>query len=73
MHPTAMSEGKRFFDTYVSKMHRPTVVEIGSQDVNGSLRDVCPVGVRYIGLDFVDGKGVDIVLSDPYQIPLENH
>lgn len=72
MHPTAMSNGKRFFDTYVLKMRHPTVVEIGSQDVNGSLRDVCPPGARYIGLDFVEGKGVDIVLSDPYRIPLEN-
>ena len=71
MHPTAMSNGKRFFDTYVAKMTAPTVVEIGSQNVNGSLREVCPAGVRYVGLDFVEGDGVDVVLADPYRIPLD--
>ena len=71
MHPTAMSNGKRFFDTYVAKMSAPTVVEIGSQNVNGSLREVCPAGAKYIGLDFVEADGVDVVLSDPYRIPLD--
>ncbi len=71
MHPTAMSNGTRFFDTYVAKMSAPTIVEIGSQNVNGSLREVCPAGAQYIGLDFVDGEGVDVVLSDPYRIPFD--
>ena len=66
-----MSNGKRFFDTYVAKMPGPTIVEIGSQNVNGSLREVSPAGARYIGLDFVEGEGVDVVLSDPYRIPLD--
>ena len=26
----------------------------------------------YLGLDFVEGKGVDIILSDAYKIPLED-
>jgi SAM-dependent methyltransferase len=47
-------------------------VDIGSQDVNGSLRDVCPEGNQYIGIDFVRGKGVDIVISDPYELPIES-
>lgn len=72
MHPTAMSNGKRFFDTYVAKKRAPTVVEVGSQNVNGSLREVCPSGARYVGLDFVEGAGVDVVLSDPYRIPLDS-
>jgi SAM-dependent methyltransferase len=48
------------------------IVEIGSQDVNGTLRDVAPPGCEYVGIDFVEGKGVDVVLDDPYKLPLED-
>jgi SAM-dependent methyltransferase len=70
MHPTALKHGRLFFETYVAGRPAPTVVEIGSQDVNGSLRDVCPPGGSYVGLDFVAAKGVDVVLEDPYALPL---
>lgn len=72
MHPTAMQNGQLFFDTYLDKSSTSVVVEIGAQDVNGSLRDVAPPGVRYIGVDFVVGKGVDVVLTDPYCLPFES-
>ncbi|WP_264003981.1 class I SAM-dependent methyltransferase [Mycolicibacterium sphagni] len=49
-----------------------TVVDIGSQDVNGSLREVTPSHFKYIGIDMVAGKGVDIVLDDPYKLPLDS-
>jgi SAM-dependent methyltransferase len=48
------------------------VLEIGSQDVNGSLRQVCPANVDYIGVDFQKAKGVDVVMVDPYQLPFES-
>lgn len=76
MHPTAMNNGKSFFDTYAKAFEsesKTKVVEIGSQDVNGSLRQVCPDDFEYIGLDFQDAKGVDIVLTDPYVLPLESN
>lgn len=72
MHQSALFHGRRFFEVY-SPASPPagfTVVEIGSQNVNGSLREVCPAGVRYIGLDFVEGAGVDVVITDPYVLPL---
>ena len=72
MHPTAMQNGQLFFDTYLDKSSTSVVVEIGAQDVNGSLREVAPPGVRYIGVDFVVGKGVDVVLTDPYCLPFES-
>ena len=75
MHPTAMNNCKIFFDTYSDYFSRDKstkVVEIGSQDVNGSLRSVCPSEFQYTGIDFVSGKGVDIVLSDPYSLPFDN-
>ncbi len=73
MHLTAMSNGKLFFDTYVSQLGEVSVVDIGAQDVNGSLREVCPQNAKYIGVDFVNGKGVDVVLTDPYSLPFENN
>ena len=74
MHPSAMSNGKLFFDTYFSdiKYEDIQVVEIGSQDVNGSLREVCPLGFKYIGVDFQKAKGVDIVIDSPYQLPFKD-
>jgi glycosyltransferase involved in cell wall biosynthesis/SAM-dependent methyltransferase len=72
MHQTALKYAKLFFETYceIDNSEKYSIVEIGSQDVNGSLRDVAPSGFNYIGLDFVEGKGVDIVIDDPYKIPL---
>lgn len=72
MHQSAMFYGKKFFETYCSGELATNfkIVEIGSQDVNGSLREVAPSGVEYIGLDFVNGRGVDVVINDPYQLPL---
>lgn len=69
-----MKNGEVFFATY-SKYFKDslvTVVDIGAQNVNGSLKEVCPKDFKYIGVDFQNGKGVDIVLSDPYTLPFEN-
>lgn len=67
MHPSALRNAERFFRLYGSrKIDRPLrLAEIGSQDVNGSLRQVCPPHIEYLGLDFVAGPGVDVVLDAP--------
>jgi SAM-dependent methyltransferase len=72
MHDTAMDYGGKFFDTYLKNTKDLTIVDIGSQDVNGSLRSVAPPNNKYIGVDFVKGNGVDIVITDPYSLPFEN-
>lgn len=74
MHPSAMRNCQSFFDTYAmyfASQSQVRVVEIGSQDVNGSLRSTCPAGFEYIGVDFQAAKGVDVVLDDPYVLPFE--
>jgi glycosyltransferase involved in cell wall biosynthesis/SAM-dependent methyltransferase len=73
MHDTAMKIGKAFFDTYLKDAKGLTIVDIGSQDVNGSLRSVAPLNNKYIGVDFVEGKGVDIIITDPYALPFEDN
>ena len=74
MHPTAIANCQQFFDCYgkfiPAASPAPKIVEIGSQDVNGSLRGCCPPSYEYLGVDFVAGKGVDLILTDPYQLPL---
>lgn len=74
MHPTAFQNAASFNDVYLrSRNDEFTIVEIGSQDVNGSLRALWAADprVRYVGVDFVAGKDVDVVLDDPYQLPFE--
>jgi len=56
MHPAA----KEFVRRYATE--RPvSVVEIGSRDINGSLRPLFPNAAPYTGLDLFDGAGVDLV------------
>jgi len=72
MHDTAMEYGGKFFDTYLKNTKDLTIVDIGSQNVNGTLRSVASPNNKYIGIDFVNGNGVDIVITDPYSLPFEN-
>jgi SAM-dependent methyltransferase len=72
MHPTAMDNAAKFYQTYLPTGAGKVIVEIGSQDVNGSIRSVAPSDAKYIGVDFAAGKGVDIIIDDPYSLPFEN-
>jgi len=72
MHDTAMLYGSAFFKTYLPDAKRLTILDIGAQDVYGSLRSIAPAGNNFIGVDFVSGKGVDVILTDPYRLPFED-
>lgn len=76
MHHSALHNCQQFFETYGESINSLApiahVVEIGSQDVNGSLRTLCPDQFKYTGVDFVAGKGVDLILDDPYKLPFES-
>ncbi|NCU38323.1 methyltransferase domain-containing protein [Candidatus Saccharibacteria bacterium] len=71
MHPSALKYAKCFFEVYCANSDGWTVLDIGSQNVNGSLKDVCPESMKYVGVDFASGNGVDVVLDDPYKLPFE--
>jgi hypothetical protein len=50
------------------------VVDIGSQDVNGSYRSLFDDELYdYVGIDMVHGKGVDLKIADPYRIPMSDN
>ena len=71
MHDTARALGRLFFDTYCGPAASGVVVDLGALDVNGSLREEAPPGLRYIGLDVAPGPGVDVVAEDPDVLPFE--
>jgi len=62
-----MLTGREFFNVYAG--YGAKVLDVGSLDVNGSLRTWMPPGADYIGCDLVAGPGVDVVLGDPYCFP----
>jgi SAM-dependent methyltransferase len=70
MHDTAYEIGRRFLEIYGKPSS--TIVEIGALDVNGTLRDFCPQGARYFGLDLVSGPGVDVVTAADAPLPLRS-
>lgn len=72
MHPSALEFGDLFFKTYFSDDKHIVIMDVGAQDVNGSLRDVSPSAASYVGIDFVAGCGVDVILDDPYHLPMED-
>lgn len=73
MHLSALNFGRLFFETYRDNLPAGSkIVDIGAQNVNGSIKDVCPDDYQYIGVDFVEGKGVDVILDDPYSLPFED-
>ncbi|MBN9127245.1 MAG: class I SAM-dependent methyltransferase [Nitrosospira sp.] len=74
MHTSAMINCQSFFETYAKSFSNENVrvIEIGSQNINGSLRTLSPQGFEYIGVDFVAGEGVDVILDDPYKLPFDS-
>jgi len=72
MHDTALEFGELFFKTYLADTQEPRILDVSSQDVNGSLRRFATADSTYIGLDFASGPGVDLILEDPYSFPVES-
>jgi SAM-dependent methyltransferase len=75
MHPSAMENGRSFLNTYFpasSANKTVTVVDIGAQNVNGSLKQLMRPPLEYVGVDCVPGNGVDVVLADPYTLPFSD-
>lgn len=76
MHDTAHIHAKLFVENYVNLLgkssSRLNVAEIGSYDVNGGLKSLFQ-GVDYVGLDVIEGPGVDVVMQDSLEIPLDSN
>ncbi len=70
MHLSALNIGRAFFEMYAQEDSR--ILDVGSYDVNGTLRSVAPPGAAYTGIDLSAGPGVDIVLEDARRYPFPN-
>jgi SAM-dependent methyltransferase len=70
MHDTAFEIGRAFFSIYAGP--DMAILDVGSQDVNGSLRGCAPPGSTYLGIDMSAGRGVDVILEDPHHYPFED-
>jgi SAM-dependent methyltransferase len=87
VHDTAALTGDAFFRCYGDPLvelakrafergEEPSpalrILDVGSFDVNGTLRPYMPAGADYIGVDLVAGRGVDVVLQDPHKLPIRD-
>jgi SAM-dependent methyltransferase len=46
-----------------------SVVDLGAMNVNGSFRELLPSTAKYLGVDLEPGPGVDLALSNAYELP----
>ncbi len=72
MHRSAYRFGKQFLELYIGSAPS-RILDVGSYNVNGSLRDHALAEYEYIGVDMAAGPGVDIVLDDPNILPFPDH
>ena len=71
MHKSAYDLGHKFLERYWNhKME--SILEIGSFNVNGSLRDFQPARANWVGVDLEPGKGVDVVVEKAAKLPFED-
>ena len=69
MHPSSFDKMAAFRRNYLEERKHEflTILDLGSQDINGSYRRLfAEPGWRYIGVDMAAGQNVDVVLADPY-------
>jgi len=71
MHESALRSGHRFLDVYLRR--GSVVVDLGGMDVNGSLRGYYESkGVRFISVDQVAHRSVDVVCKAGERLPFED-
>ncbi len=74
MHVSALKSFIDFKEKYLKSIDGEIkVVEIGSQSVNQSIKDLLDKKFKYTGVDIIAGENVDLVLKDPYKLPFENN
>jgi SAM-dependent methyltransferase len=63
MHDFVMSQVKQWANKYGLGSPTYNILEIGSQDFNGSVRPYFATAKSYVGVDMTPGKGVDVVVN----------
>ena len=79
MHASSLENMQKCFDRFLSTADLTnksgvTVIDIGGANVNGSYADIFSDPLfNYHAVDIAPGEGVDIILDDPYKLPLPDH
>ena len=71
MHKSVMEFFTRERDAHELDDPENVILEIGSYDVNGTVRELFPENKHYAGIDIVPGPTVDL-LCNAHDIPLED-
>lgn len=75
MHKQAQDNCKKFVNEYLGELIglKANILDVGSLNLNGSLKGIfTDKKWNYTGIDIVKGKGVSVVLSDPYSYPFSD-
>ena len=75
MHTSSLNNMARFVQSYLDdRRDAPLkIADIGSMDVNGSYKPLFEeANWSYTGVDLAAGANVDVVLSSPYEWPMED-
>lgn len=73
MHDSVKVTFNKFIENYLPSNDSVSVLEIGSLNVNGGLRDLKPDNFNWVGMDLVEGPGVDKVTDVGSTYPFESH
>jgi len=71
LHKSAYIAGEKFFSRYATRQDA-SILEIGSYNVNGTLRDFQPIASKWVGADIEGGPGVDLIIEDTSALPFED-
>ena len=71
LHKSAYISGEKFFSRYATREFA-SILELGSFNVNGTLRDFQPENSNWIGADIEAGPGVDLVIHNTSSLPFED-
>jgi len=72
MHESSMTLMRNFAEANVDLIEGSKILEVGSQNINGTYRGLFRKAASYVGIDVLAGKDVDIILKDPYKYPFED-
>lgn len=74
MHISSLEHMEKLIERYLDPLSPLSIIDVGSYDVNGSYRPLFDKpGWFYRGVDQIAGPNVDIVLEDPYCLPLPSN
>ncbi len=76
MHPRAYAKWEELTSHHVQMpsngMAPMSVLDVGSFDLNGTLKPIMIKFGNYTGIDLVNGPNVDVVVTEPYRYPFPN-